>query len=106
MASSNFYLQIENQLLTVLFNNLSNLYIAGSTDTFNINFPGGNSRIEATDFEANTVTMNTRSSNDIIVNPQEALHGDMYSTGDVIVVNRPVEVTLTAHYQGQLIFRE
>jgi hypothetical protein len=103
-ASGNFRLQVQNQELNILFNNLSNLFISGSTAIFDINFPGGNSRVEAEGFLANTVSIFSRGSNDIIINPQLELSGDIFGTGDVIAVNRPPIIELTAHYTGQLIF--
>jgi hypothetical protein len=103
-ASGNFTLQVQNQELKITSNNLSNFFISGSTDLFDINFPGGNSRIEAENFEANTVAIFSRGSNDMIINPRLEISGDIYGTGDVIAVNRPALVTLIAHYTGRLIF--
>lgn len=105
-ASGNFRLQLQNQEFSVLFNNLSNLFISGSTDNFTISFPGGNSRIEAESFIANTVIISSRGSNDIIINPIMELSGDIYGTGDVIAVNRPTTIALTAHYTGSLLFQD
>ncbi|WP_298418550.1 head GIN domain-containing protein [uncultured Kordia sp.] len=104
VASGNFNLQVQNQEVTVTFNNLSNLFISGSTTVFDINFPGGNSRVEAENLVADTVSIFSRGSNDIIINPQVKLSGNIYGTGDVIAVNKPTEVTLTSHYTGSLIF--
>lgn len=106
VASGNFNLQVQNQEVNILFNNLSNLFISGTTDSFDISFPGGNARVEATGFEANTVSVFSRGSNDIVINPQLELSGDIYGTGDVIAVNRPALVTLTTHYIGSLIFHD
>lgn len=105
-ASGNFNLQVQNQELNIVFNNLSNLFISGSTNVFDINLPGGNSRVESENFLANTVSIFSRGSNDIIINPQLELSGDIYGTGDVIAVNRPALVTLTAHYTGSLLFQD
>lgn len=105
-ASGNFRLQVQNKELNIIFNNLSNLFISGSTDLFSISFPGGNSRVEAEDFTASVVDIFSRGSNDITINPQLELSGDIYGTGDVIAVNRPVLVTLTAHYTGSLLFQD
>ncbi|MEM6684510.1 MAG: head GIN domain-containing protein [Bacteroidota bacterium] len=105
VASGNFNLQLQNQELGIVFNNLSNLFISGTTETFDINLPGGNSRIEAADFIAETVTIFSRSSNDIIINPQQELSGDIFGTGDVIAVNQPPIIDLTAHYTGNIIFQ-
>ncbi|WP_430410055.1 head GIN domain-containing protein [Kordia sp.] len=103
-ASGNFKLEVENEELNFVFNNLSNLFISGSTELFDINFPGGNSRVEAANFAAAVVTIFSRGSNDIIINPKLELLGNIYGTGDVIAVNRPPIVTLTTHYTGSLIF--
>jgi len=34
----------------------------------------------------------------------DMLEGDIYSTGNVIAVNEPPVVDVTAHYKGKLIF--
>ncbi|MFK7747599.1 MAG: head GIN domain-containing protein [Kordia sp.] len=103
-ASGDFKLQVQNQELKIVFNNLSNLFISGSTEEFIISFPGGNARVEAADFIAKTAIISSRGSNDIIINPQQKLSGNIYGTGDVIAVNRPPTIDFTAHYIGQLIF--
>ena len=103
-ASGNFNLHVQNQEVNIVFNNLSNLFISGSTELFDINFPGGNPRVEAQNFAADVVSIFSRGSNDIIVNPKQEISGDIYSTGDVIAVNHPPIVTLIAHYTGRLIF--
>ncbi len=104
-ASGNFTLQLQNQELQIIFNNLSNLFISGSTDEFIVSFPGGNSRVEAADFLVTKMIISSRGSNDIIINPQQELRGDIYGTGDVIAVNQPPIVEFTAHYTGSLIFQ-
>ncbi|PTX63669.1 putative autotransporter adhesin-like protein [Kordia periserrulae] len=105
-ASGNFNLQVQNEELRIVFNNLSNLFITGSTNNFSINFPGGNSRVEAADFIAESVAIFSRGSNDIIIHPQRELSGDIYGTGDVIAVHRPPIIDFTAHYTGNLIFQD
>ena len=105
-ASGNFRLQLQNQELKIVFNNLSNLFISGSTDEFIISFPGGNSRVEAADFNAEKVIISSRGSNDIIINPQQELSGEIFGSGDVIAVNRPPVIDFTAHYTASLIFQD
>lgn len=103
-ASGNFNLQVQNQEVNILFNNLSNLFISGSSNEFIISFPGGNARVEAENFIVETVVISSRSSNDIIIHPQLELRGDIYGTGNVISYNRPSVVDFTAHYTGMLVF--
>ncbi|RNL82765.1 DUF2807 domain-containing protein [Sinomicrobium pectinilyticum] len=104
--TGNFYLHLENKSFSLVFNNLSNCYLEGSTGKMNITLAAGNSRVEAAGFVAGEVTLYHRSSNDITVHPVQCLQGDIYSTGDVIAVNRPPRVEVTEHYRGKLRFEE
>lgn len=99
-----FYLTVNNVAFSVTFNNLSNCFISGATNSLNINFAAGNSRFEGTDFIASEVNIFHRSSNDIIIHPTDILEGDIYSTGNIISVNEPPVVNVTEHYIGRLIF--
>ncbi|MFT4803434.1 MAG: hypothetical protein ACI9YE_000627, partial [Psychroserpens sp.] len=47
-----------------------------------------------------------RSSNDMIINAQQSLTGEIRSTGDVIVVNTPLVVDVEQFYTGALIFED
>ncbi|MGS2763594.1 head GIN domain-containing protein [Sinomicrobium sp. M5D2P9] len=104
--TGNFYLHLENKSFGLVFNNLSNCYLEGSTGKMNIYLAAGNSRVEAAGFVADEVTLYHRGSNDIIVHPLQHIQGDIYSTGDVISVNRPSQVEITEHYRGKLRFEE
>jgi len=103
VASGEIYLNLKNESLKVTFNNLSNLFLTGSTDMFEIDFPGGNSRIEAENFLAKEIDVFTRGSNDIIVFPVERISGDLFGTGDLILKNTPQDIDVTAHYTGSVI---
>lgn len=102
----NFNLEVNCETLNVDFNNLSNANIKGIAQNLNVRFFAGNSRFEGQDLLANTVTVFHRSSNDIIVNPQQVLRGDIYATGNVISVNRPPTVEVVEHYRGRLVFED
>ncbi|RAV29875.1 DUF2807 domain-containing protein [Sinomicrobium soli] len=104
--TGDFYLHLENSSISILFNNLSNCYLEGSTEKLDIYLAAGNSRVEAADLPADEVSFYHRSSNDIIVNPVRSLEGDIYSTGNVIAVNRPEQTEVHAHYRGELLFGE
>ena len=56
------------------------------------------------DLIAQTVDIQHRGTNKIIVNPQQLLKGEIRSTGDVISVNRPPVVDVETFYSGRLIF--
>ena len=87
-----------------MFNNLSNCFISGKTTNLNITFAAGTSRFEGRDLVAQNIYIWNRSSNDMIVNPQQSLTGKITGTGDVISVNTPPVITVEEIYTGRLIF--
>lgn len=103
LTTGNVYLTVQNSSFSVTFNNLSNCFISGETDVLNIGYYGGNGRFEGGGLVAKQVTVFHRSSNDIAVYPTERLEGSLYSTGNLIMLNEPPVVNVTAYYKGQLI---
>jgi hypothetical protein len=99
-----FRLQINNTSLNVVFNNLSVCYVSGQTNSLNITFAAGTCRFEGRELIAQKVNFSNRSSNDIIVNPQQELSGVILGIGNVISVNTPPVVNVEALYRGRLIF--
>lgn len=102
----NFYLEIENNTFSLVFNNLSNAYISGTTNNLNVTFASGTSRFEGNDLEAQNISIWNRSSNDMILNPIQKITGKISGTGDVICVNRPTLVYVEEQYRGRLIFQD
>jgi len=47
-----------------------------------------------------------RSSNDLIINTQQSITGEIRSTGDVLLVNTPTLIEVEQFYTGQLIFED
>ena len=103
-TSGNFRLQIDNNSFSLTFNNLSNCFVSGSTENLNIGFFSGSSRFEGENLIAQNVTISHRSSNDMIVNPQQSLKGVLRGTGDLISKNTPPVVEVEQLYTGKLIF--
>ena len=103
-TNGNFKLQIDNVTFRLVFNNLSNCYISGKTNNLNITFAAGTSRFEGANLVAQNVTLWNRSSNDMIVNPQQSITGKISGTGDVICLNQPPIVDVVEQYKGRLIF--
>ena len=100
----NFNLQINNNAFNVVFNNISNCYVSGSTNNLNVTFAAGISRFEGENIIAQHVTFWNRSSNDMILNPQQSINGLISGTGHVICVNQPPLVDVEERYKGRLIF--
>jgi hypothetical protein len=103
-TSGNFKLQIDNSSFKLIFNNLSNCFVSGKTDNLNITFAAGTSRFEGRNLIAQKVKIRNRSSNDMIVNPQQEITGKISGTGDVIAVNKPLVIEVEEQYKGKLIF--
>ncbi|NJX15918.1 head GIN domain-containing protein [Tamlana crocina] len=99
-----FRLNLNNENLTVVFNNLSVCYVKGETENLSINFAAGNARFEGRNLTAQKVNVNNRSSNDMVVNPQQELTGVIRGVGNVISVNQPPLINVDELYKGRLIF--
>ena len=104
-TNGNFYLQIDNLAFYLVFNNLSNCFISGETNILNITFASGNSRFEGENLVAQSITLWNRSSNDMIVNPQQEIKGLISGTGDVVSINQPLVIEVDEVYKGRLIFK-
>lgn len=103
-AVGDFRLQLNSQTLRVSSNNLSSFYISGTVNTANVRFFSGAGRFEGANLITQNVIVYHRGSNDMIVNPQESITGEILSTGNVIAVNQPTTVEVEALYVGRLIF--
>ncbi|AOW20533.1 head GIN domain-containing protein [Urechidicola croceus] len=99
-----FHMNIENESLFVTSNGISNYYISGQTTNLTVGFFAGDSRFEGQNLFATNINITHKSTNDMLVNPQESIIGNIYSLGDVISHNQPEVIDVTEHYQGKLIF--
>ncbi|MGE5943629.1 MAG: head GIN domain-containing protein [Flavobacteriales bacterium] len=100
----NFYLQLNNNAFNIVFNNISNCFVSGNTNNLNVTFASGGSRFEGENLVAQNVKFWNRSSNDMILNPQQSVSGLISGTGNVICVNQPPIVDVEERYKGRLIF--
>lgn len=98
-----FRLRLNVLDLTITSNNISSFYISGAAEKATIGFFSGIGRFEGRDLVAQKVRIYHRGSNDIIVNPIQELKGDLYGTGNLILVNTPPILEVVQHYRGRLI---
>jgi len=103
-TDGDFNLQVNCDGINITFNNLSNIFISGHVNNLIIGFYSGDSRFEGANLIAENITIFQRSSNDMIINPQQSLKGEIRGTGDVISLNRPTIVEVEQFYTGKLIF--
>ena len=98
-----FRLEVNCTNLNVTTNNLSHMFLSGAVENLTIGFYSGNSRFEGRHLIAQNILIFQRSSNDMILNPQLTLVGEIRSTGNVILVNEPPVVDVQVYYTGRLI---
>lgn len=102
-TDGDFRLDVNCSELSVVNNNLSHMFLSGTVENLSIGFYSGDSRFEGRHLIAQNITIFQRSSNDMIVNPQVSIKGEIRSTGDVIMVNEPPVVEVEVFYKGKLI---
>lgn len=101
-----FNLQLDVEDLNVVSNNISVFYISGKAKHLYIGFYAGAGRFEGADLIVNTVEVYHRGSNDMVVNPQDSLIGELVSTGNLISKNRPAVVDVEEQFKGKLYFED
>lgn len=99
-----FRLNLISESIRITSDNYSHFYLSGSTEYLDAYFADGDGRLEGAGLIAQTVEIQHRGTNKLIVNPQQVLKGEIRSTGDVISVNRPPVVEIETFYTGDLIF--
>lgn len=105
-TSGNFDIEVNSQNIDVVINNLSSVFISGTVDSLYVGYFSGDARFEGRNLIAQDVEIYQRSSNDMIINPQQSIIGEIRSTGDVILVNTPPTVEVQQFYTGQLIYEQ
>ncbi|WP_040281219.1 head GIN domain-containing protein [Psychroserpens damuponensis] len=105
-TDGNFDLEVDANFLRVVVNNLSNVVVDGEVNNLKLEYYSGDARFEGRDLMAQNVTIFQRSSNDMIINAQQSITGEIRSTGDVILVHTPPIIDVEQFYTGQLIFED
>lgn len=104
-ASNIFDLNVNCQNLVVENNNTTIFRIKGMTNSLSVSFYAGDSRFEGANLTVQDVFIFQRSSNDMILKPSNKIEGNIYSNGNVILLNQPPIVNVTEHYTGHIIYQ-
>ena len=99
-----FRLTINSEDLAIVSNNLSFFFIDGTVENLSVGFYSGSGRFEGGNLVAQNVDIYHRGTNDMVVNPQLSLIGELRGTGNLISVNQPPLVDVERIYTGQLFF--
>lgn len=101
-----FRMQINSDILRIASNNISSFYISGLVDNLFVAFYSGAGIFQGEDLISQNVRVYHRGSNDMHVNPQESLSGELRGTGDLISLNNPPVIDIEQFYTGKLIFQD
>ena len=102
-TDGDFNVAIDCDNFSIVVNNLSTVYVTGRAENVSLGYFSGDARFEGREFVAQNVDIFQRSSNDMIINAQQSLTGEIRGTGDVILVSNPPVVEVEQFYTGQLI---
>ena len=103
-TDGSFDLELDTDRVSVVANGIAYFKLRGQTQALSITVAAGDSRIEAEGLIAETVQLNHRGSNEILVNPTRRIAGVIQGYGDVLSYNRPQEVEVDETFRGRLIF--
>jgi len=101
-----FDIEVENSSIRIVTNGIAYFKLKGQSENLSISVPAGDSRIETEALVVQSVTLDHRGTNDILVNPQQSISGVIRGYGDVISINRPPVVDVEELFNGRLIFRD
>ncbi len=101
-----FDLLLDTYAVTIVANGITYFKLRGETQFLGITIAAGDSRVEAEELQAQFVDIDHRGSNDLIIDPQQLIKGDIRGTGDVIGQIRPPLVQVEELYKGRLIFKD
>lgn len=99
-----FRLDVNSESLSISSNNSSFFYLTGTTENLSIGFFSGVGRFEGENLIATNVEVFHRGSNDMLINPQETLKGELRGAGNLLSFNSPDLIDVQRFYKGQLIF--
>lgn len=99
-----FNLEVNASNVRITVNGIAYFKLIGAVENLNINIAAGDSRIEAQNLLAESINLNHRGTNDILVYPQTSITGVIRGTGDVILFNRPDIIDVEELFNGRLIF--
>jgi len=104
-ASNIFDLNVNCLNLVVENNNTTIFRIKGTTNSLGVSFYAGDSRFEGSNLMVQDVFIFQRSSNDMILKPSNKIEGNIYSNGNVILLNQPPIVNVVQHYTGHIVYQ-
>lgn len=103
-TDGSFELELDTDRVSIVANGIAYFNLRGQTRAFSVTVAAGDARIEAEGLIAETVQVNHRGSNEVLVYPTRSISGVIRGYGDVLSFNRPEEVAVEETFRGRLIF--
>jgi len=103
-TDGDFILDLDVENLRITNDNVSNYFLKGKVENFNVFFAAGDSRLDAPELLVQHYEIFHRGTNKMILFPVQSLKGELRSSGNVIAKNRPPIVSIEEFYTGRLIF--
>jgi len=103
-TDGDFILDLDVENLRITNDNVSNYFLTGKVENFNVFFANGDSRLDAPNLIVQNYEIFHRGTNKMIVYPVQSIRGELRSSGNIISKNRPPIVDVTEYYTGRLIF--
>lgn len=103
-TDGDFILDLDVENLRITNDNVSNYFLSGKAEKFNVFFAAGDSRLDAPNLIVQNYEIFHRGTNKMILYPVQSIKGELRSSGDVIAKNRPEIVKVEEFYTGRLIF--
>ncbi len=104
-ASGIFELEVDSESLTIEDNQSVYYNVSGNVNNLSISFYSGDARFNGSGLMAGNVYVFHRSTNDIIVQPQQEVTGRLYSTGNLVLKSQPAIINVQALYTGRVIYQ-
>ena len=101
-----FNLSFNSQNVSIVCNGLSNFFLSGNIENLDIQLLEGDSRLPLENLNVNHVKVFHRGTNDIIVSPNESISGELRSTGNLILKNRPAVLNVETFFTGRVIISD
>lgn len=103
-ASGSFELQLDCDALTVEDNQSSYYLLSGSATNLSVSLYAGDARFDASALTVQKAYIFHRSTNDIILKPQQEVKGTLYSTGNLVLKSQPLLIDVQQLYMGHVVY--
>ncbi|WP_224488863.1 head GIN domain-containing protein [Robertkochia flava] len=103
VTNGEFILEVEVDRLSILANELANFEISGRANSLHMNLADGSVRAYMPELYVGYANIYHRSSNDVTLFPVDSVRGELWGTGNLVLVNVPPVIEVKENYKGKLI---